>query len=160
MDIQINPKNTAAIEAALAAANGKANSFAITGYSAVADLARHGEAMLEQRGVPLKVRLGCILVARPGGPSANAYRYAAPSTEVTLYRGSANWRLVGIASATVYPRSLAVRTLHVTPAAHLAIIRRAMAGVVLHDLSTGHGKMAYIALSGGAAARSKLLTST
>ena len=107
--------NTAAVNAALAAVNGRAEAFAITSWWEVAEIAREAEERLQAAGVPKAARKGVVVSHVPAGPSARAYKYDARSTEVTITRGSSGWYLTGVRPATVYPRSAPMTRTFISP---------------------------------------------
>jgi len=88
MKIKICEANQTAIEAALKAVNGKAESFAITKYAHVAQVTRDLMARMEEDGLTLAEKAGASLWYRPSGPGANKYRYSATSTKIRIVVGS------------------------------------------------------------------------
>ena len=131
--LEESPQIIRKIDAALKAVNGKAQSFAVTRWRAVAVVADRAEKLLADRGVAKKSRAGARLVYRPEGPTANRYKYSAISTEVELTRTSGGWFVTHISAATVYPRTAERFDLYVSGAAKRDIVDKAMAGVYLID---------------------------
>jgi hypothetical protein len=125
MKIKIEQANAKKIEDALEAVNGRATSFTLTTYAEIAAIAENAEARLA--ALPVAKRAGVSIVYRPSGPSANAYRHNAKSTEVRLERNTAGWYVTEIRTAEVYPKSPAIRRLTVTRAQADEIARRAIA---------------------------------
>ena len=104
MKIKIEQKNADAIESALAAVNGKAESFAITSFRVVLHYAEKAETQLEHSRLPKAERTGVKVNITPEGPAAKSYGYRVKSTEVSIERGSTGWFLVNVATAIVYPK--------------------------------------------------------
>ena len=126
MKLKITTDNATKIFDALHEVNGKANSFTISSFNAVADFAEAVEKMLEQSQLPKAERAGVVAVIKPAGPWASAYKYAAKSTSITLERGSKDWYLTGIAETSVYPKQKESMTVKVTPAQRDTIARKAL----------------------------------
>ena len=124
-------KHGPAITDALKAVNGKAASFAITHPIAVVDVAERAEALLAKRGVTKANRKGARVVFCPAGPSANAYKYGAKSTQIVLERNTTGWKLVAVTETTVYPRSGERFGLTVSEAAAADITRHAFDGITV-----------------------------
>jgi hypothetical protein len=102
MKIKIDTANNEALNAALDKINGKATSFTITCTRELIDIATRAEKKLE--ALPKAMRKGAVVRYRPAGPSANAYKYAAKSTRITIERGASGWFLTGVESAEVQPK--------------------------------------------------------
>lgn len=126
--IKIDIKNRAAIEAALAAVNGRATSFTITSYLDVEGYANSAEKQLAASQLPKNERSGVTAVATPAGPSANAYKYAAKSTSIRIQRGATGWFLLGVSETSVYPRQSERLSLTITPKQRDTIAAKAVAG--------------------------------
>ncbi len=88
---------------ALAEVNGRANRFTYTAEDVV-EIARKAEKRLDQAGLPMADRVGFTVTAGSGGPSANAYKFKATGTEVTLRPASKGWAFVEGRQTTVYPK--------------------------------------------------------
>ena len=128
MKIKIAQQNATKIYEALASVNGKAVSFTISTYSAVAAYAAAAEKMLEQSQLPKAERGGVVAQIRPAGPSASAYKYAAKSTTIRIERGPTYWFLVGVSETTVYPKEAESIAVTISPAQRDTIARKALAG--------------------------------
>lgn len=128
LKIAITPNNAEKVEAALAETNGTATSFTVTTYGEVAAFAEQVERMLDASGLPKGERSGASATARPCGPSAKSYRYAAKSTKIMLKRGAKGWFLVGAAEVHVYPKAPEIVAVTITPAQADTIARKALAG--------------------------------
>lgn len=126
MKIKICQQNASAIMQALAAVNGKAASFTIAGYTTVADFAEKIEARLSLSGLPKGERAGVKATFKPAGPSANAYKYAAKSTAVTIERGAKDWYLTGVVETVVYPRQKETVLIKISAAQRDTIARQAI----------------------------------
>lgn len=116
------------LDAALAAVNGRAESFTVTSYSHLDYLSKRAEKLLEERGVRTKNRVGAVLEYRPAGPSANAYKYDAISTGVEITRFSTGWFLTDCSRESVYPREREVFTIALGEKAIDDIVAYAMTG--------------------------------
>lgn len=127
MKLKIAQQNATKIYDALASVNGKAVSFTISTYSAVAAYAAAVENMLEQSQLLKAERGGVVAQIRPSGPSASAYKYAAKSTTIRLERGPKDWFLVGVSETTVYPRHTESVAVTISPAQRDTIARKALA---------------------------------
>ena len=95
--------DTAAIDAALLAVNGKATAHTYTHAHQVAKIADEAEAELEALGIPKKHRAGARYTAQSGSRLANAYKHGAISTCVTLTRNSTSWTVASVSQITLYP---------------------------------------------------------
>ena len=85
--------DTAAVDAALALANGRASSHAATAGTCVrfAERAEHELASLD---LPLGQRAGATLIADSGLRLPAAYKYDVTRTRVTLIRRRDGWALI------------------------------------------------------------------
>ena len=126
MKIKITTENAAKINEALDAVNGKATAFTIHFYDDVMKYAEQIEKMLEKSHLPKAERGGVIAVIRPAGPSANAYKYAAKSTAITIERGSKDWFLTKVSEASVFPKQNESATVKITPAQRDTITKKAV----------------------------------
>lgn len=126
MKLKITTDNAAKIEAALAEVNGKATAFTVATYHAVAVYAEAIEKRLDASRLPKAERNGVTATIRPAGPTANAYKYAAKSTTVTLQRGAKDWYLTAVTDASVYPRERERVTIKISEAQRDAISRKAL----------------------------------
>jgi hypothetical protein len=131
MRLKIERKNSDAIEAALAAVNGKATTFTITSYVDVADYAEQAEKKLEKSLLPKAERIGAKVFVTPDGPAAKAYKYSTKSTSLNIERGSTGWFLVGVASITVYPKETGRLKITITQAQRDTIQAKAVADYVV-----------------------------
>lgn len=116
------------VNAALAAVNGRANSFTVTSHSDLNHLAKRAEKLLEERGVKTKNRVGAVCEYRPSGPSANAYKYDAISTGIEITRFAGGWFLTGCSRESVYPREKEIFTIALTETAVADVAAHAMTG--------------------------------
>ena len=89
--MRIKITDTAAIDAALAAANGRAHTHTYTSAAQLAALADRAEARLSDLGVAKAKRKGARVTARSGDRLPNAYKYRVTRTSVTLERGASDW---------------------------------------------------------------------
>jgi len=131
MKIDIN--NTAEIQTALDAVNGKASTFTINTPRQVSDVVFIANSTLRKAGVTEAESVGTIVTYRPSGPSANAYKNSAISTMVTLKKTGSGWYLIGVERVTVWPRNPSRFTLKATDKATLAGARR-----LLNSLGRGN----------------------
>ena len=127
--IKVVEANATAIEDALATANGKAASFALTTASEIIVIAR----MSEQRIADLSVRsrTGVTVQFTPAGPAASSYKCGAISTEVVLERRGAGWYLIGVRRTTLYPRARQRLVVNISRAQADEITRRALSAFVV-----------------------------
>jgi hypothetical protein len=96
LKIKIDIKNATALEAALAAVNGKAKGHTYTDACELIDLAAKAEAELETMHIRKEARSDCTYTETSGGKVANAYKNMRIATRVTLRRGSTAWYLVAV----------------------------------------------------------------
>lgn len=118
--ITLNVDAREAVEAALREVNGRATAFTVTAFAEVVAIAANATKLLDRRDVRIADRAGVTVTFRPAGPSANRYKYSAPSTLVTLRLASdgKTWRLAAVEADTVFPRSGETFAMSMTPAAH------------------------------------------
>ena len=119
------------IEDALRGVNGKAERHAITLFTEVESIARQAESLLDARGVTQKNRVGAVVEHRPGGPSANSYKYAAATTTVRLVRVGDGWRFDRANRSEVYPKQPELFRLTISEAARDDIMRAALDGIAV-----------------------------
>ena len=103
----INPsptidRNTVALAAALAKANGRASAHTAD-LRDLADAARDAEAQLASLGLPVTRRVGARAQYLSGGKVASAYKYPRLVTHATLERGTNGWFLVGCVTVSAWP---------------------------------------------------------
>lgn len=103
----------AAIKAALDAVNGRADAFTINDGEAV-DVAWEAEKRLEASGLPKSMRAGTVVTYRPAGPTANAYKYAAKSTIITIKRNSKGWVFMQAEPSKVNPKQAEMFRIEIT----------------------------------------------
>ena len=130
--MKINIQNSAKIDAALRAVNGRSASFCYTDSYQIRALAVRAEETLAERGVRKKHASGSVLSASPAGGSRN-YKYAANATCATLTRTPGGWFLTGVKMGTVYPGTRELFTLTVPASAAADIVSRAMSGICEAD---------------------------
>ena len=116
-----------AVEAMLAAANGKADAFTTATYMRVRDIATQAESAMETAGIPKAERSGTTVTHIGAGPAARAYKRTAIATMVRLARDSrGNWRLIAAERVTVWPCDREQLDINISSAAAEAVKRRAM----------------------------------
>ena len=116
-----------AVDAMLASVNGRATTHTIDRALQVAEYAERAEKQMEEAGIPQVERVGAILIAAPPGPSANAYKYQAISTMITLRRfAGKEWRLMTAERVTLKPRQAETFGLSITRAAADSVVRKAL----------------------------------
>jgi predicted ATP-grasp superfamily ATP-dependent carboligase len=125
MKIKIDTVNNEAITAALDKVNGKASSYTITCTEELIDIANRAEKKLEV--LPKAMRKGAEVKYRPAGPGANAYKYSAKTTSITIQRGASGWFLAGVVSAKAHPKSPELFAVAITEAQAEEIKARAIA---------------------------------
>lgn len=126
--IAITPANAAAIEAALAAVNGRASAHAFTSFEEVADLAASAEEAIADLNIPKTARAGAVWYQTSGAAVANAYKGTRQGTSVKLVRRTSGWHLEAAASATLYKEGGGAGRLHLTPTQRNEAVRRFEAG--------------------------------
>lgn len=95
--------DAAAVTAALAEVNGKANAHTYTTAWEINALTERAEAELEALSIPKKHRAGARYAAQSGSRLANAYKHGAITTGVTLTRNTEGWRLENVSQIKLYP---------------------------------------------------------
>lgn len=103
--IKITVENSAAIEAALAAVNGKATRHTYTTAGAILALADMGEIKLEKLGLPKAERAGARHISQSGSILPAAYQNVAITTRVVIERRSGAWWLVNVQKDALHPRT-------------------------------------------------------
>jgi len=105
MKIKINVQNTAALEAALAKANGRSTAHTFRSASDIIECARKAEEKLQSLSLAKCSRSGAIATANSGGRISNSYKYTRITTNAILERGSAAWFLIEIGTAESFRRT-------------------------------------------------------
>ncbi|MBB5046856.1 hypothetical protein HNR60_001605 [Rhodopseudomonas rhenobacensis] len=116
--IRIDNDNTAALQAALDAVNGKASAFTLRYASTLVHIAARATARLDRLAVPTAERAGTVVSYRTAGPSAKSYNggRSAIGTAVELTAGAGGqWYVTSVQRAEVYPRNPAVEKLIGSP---------------------------------------------
>lgn len=126
INISRTEANVAAVEAALAAVNGKAEAFTITSWWAVSEVAKEAEERLRVAGIPKEARKGAKVFHTPAGPTATAYRYPVASTEIEITRGASGWYLTFVRRVTIYPCRTAETHTLISPEQRAIIIDHAL----------------------------------
>jgi hypothetical protein len=88
--------NTAAIDAALTAANGRASTHTYHSAFTVRCIAEAAEKRLEKIGVPKAIRAGATVTALSGDKLPNAYQFTPIRTRIILTRRATGWFLTEI----------------------------------------------------------------
>jgi hypothetical protein len=104
MKIKISIQNSAALEAALAKANGRATVHTFKWAFEIIEIARKAEAKLDHLALKKGSRKAAIARASSGGTIANAYRYPRITSTATLVRGSSAWFLVSAGTTSSFCR--------------------------------------------------------
>lgn len=130
--MKINITDTAKLQAALDAVNGKAKAFTL-GVVEVRQAAEEADYRLAASGVPKGERQGATVRYSPAGAESGAYKWTSRSTRVFLLRGASSWYLTGCHAVEVYPRQKEVLSISLTPDAHAAHVARqsALFGITL-----------------------------
>jgi len=100
--IKITAENASAIEAALLLVNGRATSHTYTNAKTIIDMALQTEKKLEKLEIAASSRSGAQFISVSGDSVANAYKSTRIATRVLLRRGSKDWFLTNIESATIW----------------------------------------------------------
>jgi len=102
--IRIIEANSAAIEAALKAVNGRAEAHAYTAFGEIEILAETAEARLEALGLPKTRRTGALWTETSGSAVSSSYAkkaFGRAATRVRLQRRPSGWYLVGTVATTI-----------------------------------------------------------
>lgn len=108
--IKIVAENAGAIELALRAENGCATAHTYTTFSEIESLAVRAEEKMEDLGIPKSARAGATYERASGGSVAKSYKSTRVITLVQLQRKSADWYLVAVGVATVWPSGYSGKT--------------------------------------------------
>ena len=100
--IKINAANAAAIVAALAAVNGKADAHTYTLASEVMYVANVAESALADIGIAKARRAGAVYGSTSGSRVASAYKYSRIGTRIEMTRRSTEWYLTEVCAATLF----------------------------------------------------------
>lgn len=123
-----------AINKAFDEVNGTARAFTLSSHDAWHRV-REAERDLEKRGVPQRDREGCEVWEQSGGPTANAYKYAAAGTRFGFRRdASGGWELIRVERISVSPKQKGRVWLRLTVPARDAMIRHALRGTEVISL--------------------------
>lgn len=114
--IAIIEKNRAAIEAALASVNGKAQAHTYTSYAEIAGMAETAEAALSAINLPKASRAGAVWKEISGAEVAKSYRNPRQATSVRLIRRSAGWHIVTAKAVTIWQEGGGKGSLYITEA--------------------------------------------
>ena len=131
MKLKIDSTNSAAIDAALAAANGRASQHT-AGVGDITSAATQAEAELTRLGLPASRRTGAIVHYTSGGSVPSSYKYQRTVTRARLIRGSSHWFLTEVSTASVWPNHKSGNSLTLTADqdAHLVAELRASYSVL------------------------------
>jgi hypothetical protein len=103
--IKITVENTAAIEAALKAVNGKAEAHTYTSAYSIFAMADRFDARLDKLGLPKGMRSGARYISQSGSILPAAYKNTAITTRVVIERRSNAFWLIAIEPDRLYPKS-------------------------------------------------------
>ena len=113
--IKVTIENRAAIEAALAAANGRSNQHTFTSFIEIRTIAEEAEKSLLLLLESKSALPGACVVSRSGGAMSNAYKYSRITTKVLLARKTTGWYLETVSITEAYSER-GFRRLVLTPA--------------------------------------------
>lgn len=99
--IKICEKNTAAIEAALAAVNGRATAHTFVQYREIERLAERAE-LETLRYLSKGEAPGATFTAVSGSETAKSYTYRRTATSVELLRRAGDWYLAAVCDSTIF----------------------------------------------------------
>lgn len=105
MKTKINDKNSAAIEAALTKANGKAFAHTFVNAEEIIQASMQAEAQLEKLALAKGSRSGATATANSGGSVANAYKYTRITTTAQMVRGSSAWFLTEVSAGETFRKT-------------------------------------------------------
>ena len=103
--IKITPANAKAIEAALAAVNGRATTHTFTSFGEVQSMAAIAESKLNALSIPKAMRKNAVWSETSGAAVTNAYAKKSSTRAanwVRLERRSADWFLTNVGKTEVY----------------------------------------------------------
>lgn len=103
--IKIIADNYAAIEDALRAVNGKADTHTYTSAISIMEIVSTAENKLAKLGIPKKERNGATYQSVSGSRLPSAYKYAARATLVEVRRNTIGWVLSRVAESCLYPNT-------------------------------------------------------
>lgn len=103
--IKIIADNYAAIEDALRAVNGKADTHTYTSAISIMEIVSTAENKLAKLGIPKKERNGVTYQSVSGSRLPSAYKYAARATLVEVRRNTIGWVLSRVAESCLYPNT-------------------------------------------------------
>jgi hypothetical protein len=121
--LKITAENIAVLQEALDAFQGRRTKN-IYGAEDVIYAAQQTETQLENLDLPKSKRQGARCQFAGEGASANAYKYAITSTQVTIERGSKDWYLVGLTIVSRYPKNPPIDTLFLTEAQAEEVVKQ------------------------------------
>lgn len=119
-------RNTVALAAALAAANGKASAHTAS-LRDLADAAVDAEAQLAALGLPPSRRVGSQAHHLSGGSVPNAYKFPRIVTLSSFVRGTSGWYLIGCVATSAWPSDAASVTVRIPAEADEYLVAK------LHD---------------------------
>lgn len=126
MKIKVESKNSALIEEALEAVNGRAHQHAYTRFDQIEALAAFSEKDVLALVGSHKAVVGAVVESTSGGKVSNAYAKRSRvriGTTVTLERCATGWFLVGVAAAEIFQEGGKTR-LTLTEAQDAEAVRR------------------------------------
>lgn len=129
------PKNgikiteTETIKALVEAANGKAETYTLSGFGVIS-LAHQAEKMLESKGIALSGRAGCEFSYMSQPPEKQSYKYGVQCSSVRLRRYAEGWRLMAYSRALRFPREPEHMAIHLKPEQVELIKRKALAAAL------------------------------
>ena len=129
--IRITKSTAAAIEAALKAVNGRAESHAYSLFSEIEALAETAEARLEALGLPKSRRAGAQWAEISGAAVSNSYAKKAfhrAATSVRLIRRASGWYLQSASATTIGAGGGGKGSLVLTAEQDAEAVRRLRAG--------------------------------
>lgn len=128
--MRININNTAKIDAALEAVNGRATSHTVTSASDVRRIAASAESRLAP--IAKARRRGASVAYRPSGPGKAYARkgHHVITTRITLERGASGWFLTGCERCEMWSDSPELFAIRVTPDQRDEIVSAALEGFV------------------------------
>ena len=116
--MKININQTAKIEAALSAVNGRSERHCYTTAEEIISIAQRTEKKLEKLNIPKNERSGAFVRSVSGDIMPNSYKGLRNVTSITLLRGVKEWFLTGCYRSELWPNQSGSEVLHITVAQH------------------------------------------
>lgn len=128
--MKIRITDTLKVQAAISEVAGRATAF-IPSAIDLEVVAARAERTLDDKGLPLSMRLGAGLTHTPAGPDSPSYKESAVSIRTTMTRTSSGWWVTDIRRCRVFPTNRQKVDLRVTAAQAAEIRERSTADLTV-----------------------------